>query len=228
MCLSCFFSWSISCRPSAITSPHSLSAATTRCFVQLDQSPTSCVLGFHLPHLAAPSLPVASSSLLVIFISFSQCSFYFNRSLFFQPMLLDAVRNMFGALTLLCHCRFFAWIYSGKPANGSVPLVSTKLWTAISLFVEQIYSLKEAERKYTFYFFYNSRRQIGSSFWLHKRSLAVLTAVLQSSCDRKNNAVQMVFQLSSLCIIMHRCIGETSVLHVLCKQETKYAHLFHR
>lgn len=150
MCLSCFFSWSISCRPSAITSPHSLSAATTRCFVQLDQSPTSCVLGFHLPHLAAPSLPVASSSLLVIFISFSQCSFYFNRSLFFQPMLLDAVRNMFGALTLLCHCRFFAWIYSGKPANGSVPLVSTKLWTAITLFVEQIYSLKEAERKYTF------------------------------------------------------------------------------
>lgn len=135
VCLSCFFSWSISCRPSAVTSPHFLSAATTRCFVQLDQSPTSCVLGFHLPPLAAPLLPVASSSLLVIFISFSQCSFYFNRSLFFQPMLLDAVQNMFGALTLLCHCRFFAWIYSGKPANGSVPLVSTKLWTAITLFV---------------------------------------------------------------------------------------------
>lgn len=85
VCLSCFLSWSISCRPSAVTSPHSLSASTTRCFVQLDQSPTSCVLGFHLPHLAAPSLPVASSSLLVIFISFSRCSFYFNRSLFSNP-----------------------------------------------------------------------------------------------------------------------------------------------
>lgn len=169
VCLSCFLSWSISCRPSAVTSPHSLSASTTRCFVQLDQSPTSCVLGFHLPHLAAPSLPVASSSLLVIFISFSRCSFYFNRSLFFQPMLLDAVQNMFGALTLLYHCRFFAWIYSGKPANASVPLVSPKLWTAITLFVEQIYSLKEAERKYTFYFFCNSRRLIRSSFWLHKK-----------------------------------------------------------
>lgn len=49
--------------------PPSHSAATAHHFVQLDQSPDSCVLGFHLPHSAAPSLPVASSSLLVIFLS---------------------------------------------------------------------------------------------------------------------------------------------------------------
>lgn len=54
------------------------------------------------------------------------------------------------SLATRCFLISSSWIYSGKPANGSVPLVSTKLWTAITLFVEQIYSLKEAERKYTF------------------------------------------------------------------------------
>lgn len=55
--------------PKTTTTSRSLSVivATTCCFLQLDQSPESCVPGFHLPHLAAPALPAVPSSLLVIF-----------------------------------------------------------------------------------------------------------------------------------------------------------------
>lgn len=62
--LSCFLSWDISRSPTS--SSLSVIVATTCRFLQLDQSPESCV-GFHLPHLAAPSLPAVSSSLLVFF-----------------------------------------------------------------------------------------------------------------------------------------------------------------
>lgn len=60
---------------SVAETPPSLTAATTRWFVQLDQSLDSCVLGFHLLHSAAPSLPVASSTLWLFSISSFSCFF---------------------------------------------------------------------------------------------------------------------------------------------------------